>query len=400
MGPPAWGPAATYDPLMDRRIALIVVAELCGTSLWFSGNNAINELAARWDLSGPARAWLLMAAQLGFIAGTLGLAASGLADAFRSHHVFAAAAVVGAAANAGFLRLSDGLPAALAFRFATGLALAGVYPLGIKLVVSWAPERAGVALGWLVGALTVGTATPFLARAVGGNAYWQEAVLVASGLALAAAGLIVTVGEGPAVRPRAGFAWGRVWAVFRLPAFRASALGYFGHMWELYAFWALVPVLVGRLGLTGSPLWLGTFAVIGAGSVGCVFGGWVSRHRGSWFVARTALAGSALCCLLGPLLPHVPVEAGLALLIAWGVFAVADSPQFSAISAKVSPPDAVGSALAAQNSIGFLITVAAIPLAVALWDRLGEWTAWVLAPGPLLGLLASRVASGAAPAAR
>jgi MFS family permease len=373
---------------MDRRIALIVLAELCGTSLWFSGNNAINELAGLWQLSGPARAWLLMAVQLGFIAGTLGLAASGLADAFRSHYVFAASALFGAAANAGFLLLSDGPAAAIAFRFAIGLALAGVYPVGMKLVVSWAPDRAGAALGWLVGALTVGTAIPYLARAVGGDGYWREAVLASSVLAVIGAGLVVTVGEGPAVRARSGFAWGRVWEVFRIPGFRASALGYFGHMWELYAFWALVRPLVGRLGLTESDVWLGTFAVIAAGAIGCVAGGRVSRIRGSRIVARVALAGSAVCCLLAPTLPLIPVEVALGVLVVWGFFVVADSPQFSAMSANASPPDAVGSALAVQNSIGFLITVFAIQLTAVLWDQLGEWTPWVLAPGPLLGLVA------------
>jgi MFS family permease len=378
---------------MDRRIALIVLAELCGTSLWFSGNNAINELAVLWQLSGPARAWLLMAVQLGFIAGTLGLAASGLADAFRSHHVFAASALVGAAANTGFLLLSDGPAAALALRFATGLALAGVYPLGMKLVVSWAPDRAGAALGWLVGALTVGTAIPFLARAVGGDRYWREAVLASSALAAIGAGLVVSVGEGPAVRPRSGFAWGRVWEVFRIPAFRASAFGYFGHMWELYAFWALVGPLVMLLGWTGPHLWLGTFAVIAAGALGCVAGGRISRSRGSLFVARVALAGSAVCCLSSPALPRMPIEIALGVLVIWGFFVVADSPQFSAMSAKASPPDAVGSALAVQNSVGFLITVVAIQLTAVLWDQLGEWTSWVLAPGPLLGLMVLRKAS-------
>jgi MFS family permease len=373
---------------MDRRIALIVLAELCGTSLWFSGNNAINELAGLWQLSGPARAWLLMAVQLGFIAGTLGLAASGLADAFRSHYVFAASALFGAAANAGFLLLSDGPATAIAFRFATGLALAGVYPLGMKLVVSWAPDRAGAALGWLVGALTVGTAIPFLARVLAKDVHWREAVLASSVLAVIGAGLVVTVGEGPAVRARSGFAWGRVFEVFRIPEFRASALGYFGHMWELYAFWALVGPLVGLLALTGPQLWLGTFAVIAAGALGCVAGGRVSRMRGSLIVARVALAGSAVCCLAAPTLPLIPVEVALGVLVVWGFFVVADSPQFSAMSAKASPPDAVGSALAVQNSIGFLITVFAIQLTAVLWDQLGEWTPWVLAPGPLLGLVA------------
>jgi MFS family permease len=375
---------------MDRRIALIVLAELCGTSLWFSGNNAINELAVLWQLSGLARAWLLMAVQLGFIVGTLGLAASGLADAFRSHHVFAISALFGAAANAGFLLLSDGPATGIALRFATGLALAGVYPLGMKLVVSWAPDRAGAALGWLVGALTAGTAIPFLARAVGGDGYWREAVLTSSALAVIGAALVVTVGEGPAVRPRAGFAWGRIWEVFRIPEFRASALGYFGHMWELYAYWMLVGPLVGLLGLTSRQLWLGTFAVIAAGALGCVAGGRISRSRGSLLVARVALAGSAVCCLLSPALPRLPIEIALGVLVTWGFFVVADSPQFSAMSAKASPPDAVGSALAVQNSIGFLITVFAIQLTAVLWDQLGEWTTWVLAPGPLLGLLALR----------
>jgi MFS family permease len=373
---------------MDRRIALIVLAELCGTSLWFSGNNAIGELAGLWHLTATTRVWLLMAVQLGFIVGTLGLAASGLADAFRSHHVFAASAVFGAAANAGFLVLSDGPAAAIAFRFATGLALAGVYPLGMKLVVSWAPDRAGAALGWLVGALTVGTAIPFLSRAVGGDVYWREAVLTSSALAVVGGGLVVTVGEGPAVRARSGFAWGRVWDVFCIPEFRASALGYFGHMWELYAFWALVRPLVGKIGLTESDVWLGTFTVIATGALGCVAGGRVSRIRGSLIVARVALAGSAVCCLLAPTLPLIPVEVALGVLVVWGFFVVADSPQFSAMSAKASPPDVVGSALAVQNSIGFLITVFAIQLTAILWDQLGEWTPWVLAPGPILGLIA------------
>src|SRR5262245_24322626 len=143
---------------MSRPLVLIVLAELFGTSLWFSGNNAIAELASKWELGNAGRAWLLMAVQLGFIAGTLGLAVSGLADAFRAHHVFAVAAVVGAAANAGFVLLSDrGPEVALIFRFLTGISLAGIYPLGMKLVVSWAPQQAGLALGWLVGALTVGT---------------------------------------------------------------------------------------------------------------------------------------------------------------------------------------------------------------------------------------------------
>lgn len=374
--------------VMNQKIALIVVAELCGTSLWFSGNNAIRELSAQWQLSEAARAWLLMAVQIGFIVGTLVLAASGLADAFRAHHVFAVSAVIGSAANAGFLLLSDGLLAAIGFRLLTGVSLAGIYPLGMKLVVSWAPDRAGAALGWLVGAVSAGTSIPFLARAIGGEVFWREAVLVSSILALVAALLIVSVGEGPAGKGRAGFAWNRVWSVFHIREFSASALGYFGHMWELYAFWAMVPFLVELLGVTGSSLWLGTFVVIVAGAIGCVAGGRISRSRGSLVVARTALAGSGLMCFLSPALPILPDWIGLSLLAIWGFLVVADSPQFSAMSAKACPPDTVGSALAVQNSIGFFITIFSIQLTALVWSDMREWTPWLLAPGPILGLMA------------
>ena len=229
---------------------------------------------------------------------------------------------------------------------------------------------------------------PFLARAVGGHAYWREAVLASSGFALVAALIVVGIGEGPATRGRAGFAWGRVWSVFRVPAFRASALGYFGHMWELYAFWAMVPGLISLIDVPEQTMWLGTFGTIAAGAIGCVMGGRVSRTHGSRFVATVALATSGMCCLLAPLLPVVPAAAAAVLLGVWGAAVVADSPQFSAMSATASPPDAVGSALAVQNSIGFSITLLSIQLTAAVWNDLAEWTPWLLAPGPILGLIA------------
>jgi predicted MFS family arabinose efflux permease len=161
-------------------------------------------------------------------------------------------------------------------------------------------------------------------------------------------------------------------------------------MWELYAFWALTPALVGLIGFKGSDLWLATFAVIGAGAVGCVLGGRLSRTRGSLIVARIALAGSGVFCLASPALIVCPQSIGLMVLVLWGFFVVADSPQFSAMSARACPADAVGSALAVQNSIGFFITLFSIQLTVAVWDELREWTPLLLAPGPLLGLVALR----------
>lgn len=372
-------------------VALIVLAELFGTSLWFSGNAAAKHLEMAWKLSPAASAWLLNATQLGFIVGTLTLAATALADRFPAHRVFFVSSIVGAAANIGFFA-SDGFVTALAFRFVTGLALAGIYPLGMKLVVGWAPERAGVVLGWLVGALVIGTALPFLFRdfRVGADG---SVTLPSSVLAVLGGVIVLCLGEGPAKKIGPPAQWADAFRAFREPTFRASALGYFGHMWELYAFWSLVPKLESDS--------LTAFTVIAVGAVGCVGGGWLSRYTGSLFVARISLFGSGLMCLLFPVVMCLPGQEhgliGELVLLAWGVLVAADSPQFSAMSAKACPPQAVGGALALQNGTGFLITIASIQLVGVLWPLLKVWTVWALLPGPILGLLAmgfSRQRSG------
>ena len=378
---------------MKNPVPVIVIAQLFGTSLWFSANSAADDLIRTWGIAPAEIGTLTNAVQFGFILGTLSFAVSGLADRYAASRIFALCALLGALFNAAFALFASDMASGIPLRFAVGLCLAGVYPLGMKLVVSWVPERAGAALAQLVGMLTLGTALPHGIRLAGAGWSWQATILVSSALALIAAAMILYLGDGPHLKRRHDappLRLGRVFYAFSVREFRASALGYLGHQWEIYAFWTLVPALLLLSGLAaaGSATLSGlSFAIIGIGALGCVLGGWWSQCIGSARVAATALALSALCCALFPFSEAWPAWTKISLQLLWGASVVADSPHFSALSARACPPEIVGSALAIQNSIGFAITTISIHLGTA-W--IGDWgihIAWLLLPGPLLGLL-------------
>ncbi|TAK88336.1 MAG: MFS transporter [Betaproteobacteria bacterium] len=373
-----------------RILPVIVASQFAGTSPWFAGNAVLGDLQREWGLAPQALGYLTSSVQLGFIAGTLAFAFLAIADRFSPRRVFFLCALAGAAASAAVALLPQSYAALLAARFATGFFLAGIYPVGMKIAAGWYDRDLGNALGFLVGAVVLGTAFPHALKALGPGTPWQAVMLGVSALAAAGGLLMLTlVPDGPRLAQGGRFDPRALLTVFRVPAFRASSFGYFGHMWELYAFWAFVPWLLAAhasgAGLN-VPLW--SFATIAAGALGCVLGGLASLRRGSAPVAFVQLAASGLCCALSPLLVHAPTPFFLAFLLFWGVVVAGDSPQFSALSAQYAPRELVGSALTIANCIGFAITIFSIQLLNSAARALGaELLFLLLVPGPLFGLV-------------
>lgn len=387
-----------YSPhLSSRSISpgtasfLIVFAEFLGTSLWFSMNGVADNLMATWEISLAGIGVLTNAVQLGFVAGTLLFAFSGVADRFRPSRIFALCALLGAICNALFALYAEGMAAGVTLRFLVGVCLAGIYPVGMKLIITWDPEKASQRLAQLVGMLILGTALPHATRFFGVDWPWQSVIVFSSFLALVAMIIIYWLGDGPhlkmsvqsTIKPMS------IRMIFGIPSYRSSALGYFGHMWEVYAFWALVPVLIASTHSINNPMELSGFAflVIAMGAVGCLIGGQLSKTMTSSRVASYALGLSGLCCLLYPWIKDVPLILQLMFWAIWGMSAAADSPQLSAISAKACPPEIVGTALTIQNAIGFGITMISIQLCTVLIPYLNHYISWVLLPGPILGLI-------------
>lgn len=378
-----------------RILPVIVLSQFAGTSLWFAVNAVMPDLNRAWGLPVAAVGMLTSAVQLGFVAGTLVFALLMLADRFPPPRVFLVCSLLGAIVNALMLLAQGQMWLLAASRFGVGFLLAGIYPVGMKIAASWYREKLGAVMGVLIGALVLGTALPHGLRALAGesggslpgHAPWQAVVIGVS--VLAALGGLATAllvppnphaPRGARITPRA---LGLIWSDRKL---RASVFGYFGHMWELYAFIVLVPLVLATR-LNGSAVSAAAFWAIGAGFVGCVGGGLLVRWWGSARVAWLQLATSAACCVAAPLMLAAPIPVFIGWLLLWGATVSGDSPQFSTLTAQNAPPAVVGSVLTFTNCIGFAISVVSIELFVRAaqgWP-LGQVLPF-LAVGPVLGL--------------
>lgn len=397
-------PRPTGDPAPGRyrALAILTVAQALSVSLWFSATAAAPELSAAWGLTGAQAAWLTSAVQVGFVAGALASAVLTLSDVVPARRLFAASAVTGAVLTATLAIAVDSFFPAVSLRFLTGVALAGVYPPGMKLAVGWFREGRGLAVGTLVGGLTLGSASPHLIRAIGGVGDPRAVLLGAAGLAVLGACLALLVQPGPHAPPPAPLDPGAVGRMLRDRPTMLANLGYFGHMWELYAVWTWIPAFLtaslavsgagpGLVGLSGAAdagaLASGlAFTTVAVGGAGAVAAGLVADRFGRTRVSGASLAISGSATLLAAVAFGAPLPLLVPFLIVWGVTIVADSAQFSAAVSELADPSYVGTALTLQTAVGFLLTVGSIQLTPRVAAVVGWRYAFLpLVVGPIVG---------------
>lgn len=341
-------------------LPVIVLSQFAGTSLWFVGNAVLPELKQALHLSQYAVSQVTSAVMLGFIAGTLVFAFFSLADRFSPVKLFFISSVLGALTNSAVAWLAKDAASLFALRFLTGFFIAGIYPVGMKIAADWYEKGLGKALGFLLGALVLGTAFPHLLKNRDFEMPWKSVLYYTSMFAtIGGLFMLLFVGNGPYRKKSGGFQWNAFAEIFGSKKWRQAALGYFGHMWELYTFWGFVPIILGlyaeKNGISINVPLL-SFLIIACGSISCIAGGMVSQKWGSAKVATAALFVSGACCFLSPVAFQLPFWFFIAILFIWGLSVVPDSPQFSTLVAQYAPEHLRGTALTIYNSIGFSIS--------------------------------------------
>ena len=388
-------------PANDRRrwrmLAVVGVALPLGMSHWFAANAVVPQFRALWGLSPGAGAWLTTIVPLGFVVGTALFAMLNVADIAPARQLFAWSALVGATANLAVLAAPD-FSSALGCRFLSGAAMAGVYPPAMKMIATWFRERRGLAVGTIIGTLTVGKAFPYLVHAIPG-ATMVPVMLTGTIMAVLAAALVfLFYRDGPFPFASRPFSWGLVASVVREPRWRLATTGYLGHMWELYAFWTWIPAWLAASALARSAAHLGrghantdaiAFGVIAVGCAGCIWGGLASDKHGREWLVTVAMAASGACALLLGFTFGASWWLVVPVALAWGWFVIADSAQFSVLVTESVGEHAVGTALTLQVSLGFLLTMVSIQLVPVLVSVVGwQWAFPVLALGPAAGIAA------------
>ncbi|WP_203293291.1 MFS transporter [Maricaulis parjimensis] len=376
-----------------RALTFIALAQIAALSVWFSAAAALPDMITSAALSPLRQAALTSAVQIGFVAGALTSALLGLADRVEPRRLFATGAGLAALANLMALALDPGSAGMIATRFLAGFSLAACYPVGMKLAASWARGDAGLLVGLLVGALTLGSALPFMFAAANWGIAWHWPFLASAAAALLAAVLIQFGRGGPGLRPAPAFRFGAASLAWKAPALRLANLGYLGHMWELYALWAWIGPFCHAYwhSRTRSTNWadITAFSVVAIGALACLLAGRAADRHGRTTITMIAMGLSGSCALASGFLFHTPPIVMIPLLLLWGMAVIADSAQFSASIAELSPPEWTGTLLTIQTAMGFALTALIVQL-LPLWIGFAGWE-WAFAPlaiGPLLGVWA------------
>jgi MFS family permease len=386
-------------PAISPRSALIliVIAQFLGTSLWFASNAVAPEISILLNNPGIL-ASITSSVQFGFIVGTLVFAFFSIPDRFSPRDVFFFSAVLAAIFNLMIPVLPMKLGIVLVCRFMVGFFLAGIYPVGMKIASDYYQKGLGTALGFLVGATVLGTAFPHLIKGLDLNLSWKIIFWSTSLLAIIGGSIIgFFVPDGPHHKPNPKFDLELLPKLYKITELKSIAAGYFGHMWELYTFWAFVPMLIAYLAKgqnSDSVNSLLSFSIIAIGSVSCGLGGLIAAKRGSKSVAQSALIGSGICCILIPIVVwlELPSWAWISFLGIWGFLVTADSPQFSTMVAQSVPAEYKGTAMTIVNSLGFTLTILSIQLGQLLlkWIQVDEMLA-LLSLGSFLGLIVFKI---------